>query len=170
MLHGARLAAWGPALMTAFQRPWKIAKSIYAFVMNTTKDEYERDEKKRAALCVQYEVLQNRIALHGSRLWQLPFTYVSFSAIAIPVALSNSSILPVKIFLYGLAVVGVLVTFCMTSAWRGYKRTGRNMNQVETKLGVGEYTRFGAWHAVPYFLLNGCVVFAIACLGFSVAQ
>lgn len=132
--------------------------------------EYENDKEKRAALGVQYGVLQNRIGLHGIRLWQLPFTYVSFSAIAVPVALTNASVLPVSTFLYGLAAVGVLVIGCMISAWRGYMRTGKNMNEVEVKFGIGAYTRFGAWHSTPYFLLCGSVVVAITLLGLSLAE
>lgn len=124
----------------------------------------ETNKATRAALCVQYEVLQTRIGLHGGRLWQLPFTYVSFSAIATPVALGNADKVSLPLFFGSLSCVGFLVVLCMFSAWRGYRRTGRNMNEVETRLGIEAYTKFGAWHAAPYFSLMAYVVVGFAIL------
>ena len=123
-----------------------------------------KDNDVQAALLIQYEILQNRIGLHGIRLWQLPFTYVGFSAVATPVAFTNSATLPLPAFFTCLGVIGVLVLGCMLSAWRGYKRTGQNMNEVERQLGIEQYTKYGWWHSTPYFLLCGSVVLAVFAL------
>lgn len=114
------------------------------------------------ARCVQLELLQNRIGLHGNRLWQLPFTYASFSAVATPLALGQPSVLPPHVFLAGLAMFGLIVLLCMTSAVRGYIRTGKNMNKVEEQLGIDVFTRFGPWHYIPYFLLCVSVIISLS--------
>ncbi len=70
---------------------------------------------KTASLQVQLETLQSRITTHGSRLWQLPLSYVAVAGIVLSGVNKDSD---PKMMTAALALV-VLAGICL---WSGRKR------------------------------------------------
>ncbi len=120
------------------------------------------------ALRVQMETLQARITVHGNRMWQLPFTYVSFAAIAASIAVQGQEHFLTSVFFWLLAVAGIVVMWAMSDAWKSYKRTAENMNEVEEQLGLTKYTTANFGHALPHFVLCGGAVFTLVIAGAAI--
>jgi len=123
------------------------------------------EELKQAALRKQLEILETRIVVHGNRVWQLPFTYFGFSAIAASIAVENGGSLPAHLLFFALSVVGLLVLWAMIDARKSYVRTGKAMNLVEDELKLtredGETSTSGsAAHSAPHIAI--CVAAIIA--------
>ena len=115
-----------------------------------------------ASLRTQLETLQTRIVIHGNRVWQLPFTYVSFAAIAASLVTERDTFIDGRVFFLALSGVGILVLWAMVDAMLSYRRTARNMNEVEHKLHLGEYTS-GSWkHGMPHFAVCLTTIAALA--------
>jgi len=119
-----------------------------------------------AARRIQLETLQTRITVHGNRMWQLPFTYVSFAAIAASLVTSEKVFVDQGIFFYLLSAAGVLVLWAMIDAYKSYSRTARAMNSVELNLHLEQYTTASFSHAAPHFALCISAIISLAVAGF----
>jgi len=102
---------------------------------------------------VQLEILQVRVNLHGSRMWQLPLTYLATIAGAVSFISKNSEIVPINDLFYYLCVLGLVFLFCFVGAYEGYTRTIKNMNAVERSLRIGDFSRSPYSHSLPYLSL-----------------
>jgi len=109
---------------------------------------------------VQLEILQNRIGLHGSRMWQLPLTYLGAIAISLTAASSDGVNLPIEVIFYLMAILGFIVTWCLRGAEEAYTRAANNMRELEKELRLQQYTRAKGLHRYPYYAL---MVFGILC-------
>lgn len=108
----------------------------------------------------QIEILQARIGLHGSRMWQLPLTYLGAIAVFLTtgseVAAGDSSAIPFM----ALSVLGILLLWCLFGAYEGYKRTADHLMALEVELELKQCTRCPKSHVLPYFTL---ILFGIVC-------
>ena len=120
--------------------------------------------------CTQLTFLQNRISLHGSRLWQLPLTY--YGLIVLAISATNGKANPnadtwntgTSMVFGSMTVLGIILFCCMLGALEGYHRAGKHMIRLENELGLVASTRTRKSHYVPYFCLItlGIVVSIIA--------
>ena len=122
-------------------------------------------ELRQAALRKQLEIMEARIVVHGNRVWQLPFTYFGFSAIAASIAVENDSSLPAHWLFFALSVIGLLVLWAMADACKSYVRTGSAMNLVEQDLKLtrrdGKTSTSGSSsHSAPHFSI--CIAAIVA--------
>ena len=125
----------------------------------------QSDKQRLTALTTQLEVLQSRITTHGNRVWQLPFTYVSFAAISTSLLAGENRLeISLSIFFSLVSAVGIVVLWAMIDAWRSYLRTAEVMNRVERELGIEECTSGSIWHAAPHLFL--CLA-AVVTFGFA---
>ena len=99
----------------------------------------------------QLEFLQTRIGLHGTRMWQLPLTYMGLLTLASSITPNDSHIFPMWIIFVGLVSLGALLLWCMVGALEGYTRTARHMFRIETELGLLPSTKENTAHSIPYF-------------------
>ncbi len=112
---------------------------------------------------IQLQQLQSRIGLHGTRLWQLPLTYLGGIALGLTAAGSEKFFLNWGMLFSLLTVLGFIFLYCLSGAYEGYKRTAKAMNEVESELGLTTWTKCHHLHRVPYWLL---MIFGIViCLG-----
>ena len=118
-----------------------------------------------SSLQIQLETLQTGITVHGNRMWQLPFTYVSFAAIAASLVIKDETILSPKAFFWVLSAVGILVLWAMIDALVSYQRTANAMNIVEESLHLQKFTKASFWHAAPHFALCSAAIVAFAMAG-----
>ena len=105
---------------------------------------------------VLLQTLQSRLNIHGSRLWQLPFTYIGFASVSISILLRGdlrADAIDIAMFLLALGLLGVFVENCMRGSREGYERTVRDINEVSRELGVKEYAQSPTSHILPYFRL-----------------
>ena len=109
---------------------------------------------------VLLQVLQKRISLHGARMWQLPLTYLGAIAIGLNAATNNKVDLPLDIAFLLMALLGVILTWCLKGAEEGYIRTAKNMNEIEKALSLPEFTKSKSPHRHPYYML---MFFGIGC-------
>lgn len=109
---------------------------------------------------VQLENLQNRIALHGARMWQLPLTYLGLIAITLNSASSDDSKYPIEIVFYVLAILGAIMSAALHGANKRYKQTVLDAIELENSLGLKPYTHCDGWHSYPYYAL---MCFGILC-------
>ncbi|MEM9360825.1 MAG: hypothetical protein AAGB04_32030 [Pseudomonadota bacterium] len=114
----------------------------------------------------QLEIMETRIVVHGNRVWQLPFTYFGFSAIAASIAVENGGSIPAHSLLFALSAIGILVLWAMIDARRSYVRTGKAMNLIEDELSLTRKDRLTstsglAAHSTPHIAI--CIA-AIAAL------
>ncbi len=116
--------------------------------MNKGIDVPDLDAKR-----LQYEILQSRIALHGNRMWQLPLTYLGAIAVALSIGEEGSSEAFGGLWFLGLSAFGVILMWALYGAFEGYDRTAKNMNELESELGLSVYTKSHIAHSLPYFLL-----------------
>lgn len=129
-------------------------------------------ELRQAALRKQLEIMETRIVVHGNRIWQLPFTYIGFSAIAASVAVENSGAFPAQAIFFALALLGGLVLWAMADACKSYERTGSAMNKVEKELRLdipGTATSGSRDHAKPHFVICLAAIVALAAGGIWIA-
>ncbi len=124
-----------------------------------------KEELRQAALRKQFEVMETRIVVHGNRVWQLPFTYFGFSAIAASIAVENGRSLPSHWLFFALSAIGFLVLWAMADACKSYVRTGIAMNLVENELNLvrddGQTSTSGsATHSFPHFAI--CIAAIVA--------
>lgn len=101
---------------------------------------------------VQLETLQNRIGLHGSRMWQLPLTYLGAIALALT-AYSSDTGISIRSLFNALSLLGVAFVFCFYGAHEGYRRTAQTMQNLEKALEIEQTTKAHWSHTVPYFIL-----------------
>lgn len=113
-------------------------------------------ESKRA----QMEVLQNRIVVHGSRMWQLPLTYLGALAIGLSAVTSKGVELSLSVVFFFMALLGLILLWCLHGAAESYTRSAKNMNELEADLGLEEYTNAKTSHRYPYYAL---MIFGIIC-------
>lgn len=123
------------------------------------------EELRQAALRKQLEIMETRIVVHGNRVWQLPFTYFGFSAIAASIAVENGGSLPAHWLFFALSAIGILVLWAMADACKSYVRTGTAMNLVEDELKLTRAdektsTSGSAGHSAPHFSI--CIAAIIA--------
>lgn len=114
-----------------------------------------------SSLEAQLSTLQTRIGVHGARLWQLPFTYVSFAAIAASVAIRSDTFFRQDLFFFVLSFIGLLVAWAIYDAWRSYQRTAKDMNKVERMLRLEQFTLCKTSQVVPYFAI--CLFVVLVC-------
>ncbi|MEM9555781.1 MAG: class I SAM-dependent methyltransferase [Acidobacteriota bacterium] len=129
-------------------------------------------------VATQLGQLNERVRMHASRLWQLPFAYVGVAVLLIS-SLSEIDHRGVVGIACGLvAVLGVLVVWCMVGAYEGVARGARAIGEIERSVGLSQTAalapdwleRFAttkidrlSWHFIPYFSL--AIVAALAVLG-----
>lgn len=107
---------------------------------------------------VQLEVLQSRIALHGTRMWQLPVTYWGVILVALSSLDTGSPTWLLRTVLGGIAGLGILLLYALTGSREGYVRTALHMQRVERELGLIVTTHGPRSHIWPYFGLIGAGV------------
>ncbi len=118
------------------------------------------------AKIAQLALLQTRLIAHGSKLWQLPFSYTGIVAVSVGLFEKSKIGVPVHYAFYALGVVGLIVIYCMAGAYEGYGRTAKFMRIVESDLGLQPSTNSKISHSLPYFLLAGAATLATFCLGY----
>nr|WP_321509387.1 hypothetical protein [uncultured Celeribacter sp.] len=118
------------------------------------------------AKIAQLELLQTRLIAHGSRLWQLPFSYAGIVAVSTSLYETTSTSLHGDYVFYALGVAGFIVLYCMYGAYEGYARTADFMRNLEQELGLIPSTtvKLGS-HVFPYFLLGFAATVATFLLG-----
>ena len=110
----------------------------------------------------QLEILQTRIGLHGSRMWQLPLTYLGAIALAVNAAANEKYEISLFLVFGFMTVLGCILLWCLYGAEEGYSRAIKNMNEIERLLGLEEYTISHPAHRLPYY---GLMIFGIvSCL------
>lgn len=115
---------------------------------------------------VQLLQLQERIGLHGSRMWQLPLTYLGGISLALTAAGSDKFQMNWGLLFALLALLGLIFLYCLFGAHEGYKRTATAMNEVEKFLGLTEWTKCHYSHTAPYWIM---MIFGFfICFGASV--
>ena len=115
---------------------------------------------------VQLGLLQKRISLHGSRMWQYPLTYLGTIAITLNGVLNKKTSLPLHMLFLSLSLLGFIFLYCHSGAFEGYRRTARNMQNLEEELGLKNCTQCPLSHWFPYVLL---IIFGImATIAFSI--
>ena len=115
---------------------------------------------------VQLEVLQMRIGLHGSRMWQLPLSYLGLAAISLNVLSTEKEVFPGWVIFALLFLLGLLMTWALYGAHRRYQQTVDDANELETELQLKTYTHCDFYHTYPYY---GLMLFGtFCCLGASV--
>jgi hypothetical protein len=124
------------------------------------------EELRQAALRKQLEIMETRIVVHGNRVWQLPFTYFGFSAIAASIAIENGGSLPAHLLFFALSAIGLLVLWAMADACKSYVRTGTAMNLVENELRLTRddrktSTSGSASHSAPHFAICLAAIVAL---------
>ncbi len=124
--------------------------------MNNDADTKTITETKR----VQLGILQTRIALHGTRMWQLPLTYLGLIAISLNALKSESPVFPTHIVFFLLAILGIIMTWCLYGAHRRYQQTVDDANELEAELKLSTYTLCDIYHTYPYYAL---MVFGALC-------
>lgn len=129
--------------------------------MSEQKEHYPEPDSLRT----QLETLQTRIGLHGNRLWQLPFTYVSFAAIAASLVTERDSFIDERVFFFSLSFVGLLVFWAMYDAMGSYIRTAKNMRTVERRLRLTPFTQPSLRHGLPHFAICVATIAALAIAG-----
>jgi|SRR6188768_1917601 len=120
-------------------------------VTTETNSPYDSEhlESRRAQLAQ----LQTRITSHGTRMWQLPLTYLGGIAVALTAEVDTKLHLDIRLVFGCLALLGFIVFFCLLGAREGYMRATGSMRSVEQVLGLGEHTKAHPLHIVPYFAL-----------------
>ncbi|HEX5714657.1 MAG TPA: hypothetical protein VF179_00760 [Thermoanaerobaculia bacterium] len=103
------------------------------------------------SLRTQLEILQTRIGVHGGRLWQLPLTYLGVLVVSLSQFDRQDPVFAPWFVFSSLTIFGVLLLWCMYGAFEGYKRTVKDMNDVERKLALVETTKNRVSHYAPYF-------------------
>lgn len=78
--------------------------------------------------------MEQRIVVHGNRIWQMPFSYIGISAIAASLATDSGGALPIHWLFLALALLGGFVLWAMKDASDSYCRTGTAMRIVENEL------------------------------------
>lgn len=112
---------------------------------------------------VQLEILQVRLAVHGGKLWQLPFSYAGIVALSASLSQSETTYIGGSQLFTFLAFLGFIVLACMYGAYEGYSRTAKFMGTLEKDMGLRSSTAVGlTFHVVPYFAL------AFACIGAAI--
>lgn len=106
-------------------------------------------ENKRSHL----PVLQQRLNLHGSRMWQFPFTYVGLIFLVLGNMSSFVGIVKGWLIFANLTLIGLILFGAFYGAYEGYRRTVKKMNEIELDLQLGETSRCFPSHYVPYFLM-----------------
>lgn len=108
----------------------------------------------------QLEMLQNRIGLHGARMWQLPLTYLGFIAICMTTLTIEEKVFPTFLLFILLAVLGVIMTWCLYGADRRYRQTVKDAKKLEQELQLETYTSCDGYHTYPYYAL---MAFGMVC-------
>lgn len=109
---------------------------------------------------VQLEMLQVRIGLHGSRMWQLPLSYLGLAAITLNSLAEKEQVFPAWIVFALLTVLGIIMTWALYGAHRRYQQTVDDVNELEAELHLKEYARCDPYHTHPYY---GLMIFGIVC-------
>ena len=105
------------------------------------------------AILKQYELLQSRINVHGTRMWQLPFSYLGILGVIISFIDSELKQANEIWVFVGLIILGLLLLWALIGAYRRYVQTAKNMNKLEESLGLQTYTVVLSAHYYPYFLM-----------------
>lgn len=104
-------------------------------------------ESKRA----QVGMLQTRIGVHGSRLWQLPLTYLGVLVVSLSQFENKAGDFKPWFVFSSLSAFGVLLLWCMCGALEGYRRAISHMIRLEKELGLTATTVCRVSHYAPYF-------------------
>lgn len=121
--------------------------------------EEEINTSKRA----QIGILQARIGLHGSRMWQLPLTYLGAIAIGLNSELDGMGL---GIVFYAMTVLGVILMWCLHGAVYSYTCAVENMAELEKDLSLRQYTTIKASLRYSYYTLLGFGI--ICCLALAI--
>ncbi|TDF37159.1 hypothetical protein EYS14_13445 [Alteromonadaceae bacterium M269] len=113
---------------------------------------------------VQLENLQSRIGLHGSRMWQLPLTYLGLIAITLNSLSSKEPSFPATIIFSLLGILGIIMMAALHGAYTRYAQTVRNAKKLESELELVPYTHYDGWHIYPYYAL---MLFGIFCCSWA---
>lgn len=108
----------------------------------------------------QLEMLQTRLGLHGTRMWQLPLTYLGFIAICMTTLTTEEKVFPTSFLFILLAVLGVIMTWCLYGADRRYQQTAADARELEKELQLKTYTSCDGYHTYPYYAL---MAFGMVC-------
>ncbi len=119
-------------------------------------------ESKRA----QLSLLQSRITVHASKLWQLPLTFLGLLALGVSGLPEQYSGLHAKVVFSAISIFGGILLWCMYGAFEGYGRAVMHMIKLEEELGLTVSTALKPAHTLPYFALVvvGIILSAIAAL------
>ena len=109
---------------------------------------------------VQLGILQTRIGLHGSRMWQMPLSYLGLVAVCLNALVSEKKVIPSFILFTPLTFLGMIMLWALYGAHRRYQETVNDANELETELGLRKYTRCDSYHTYPYYAL---MIFGIIC-------
>lgn len=109
--------------------------------------EWPQPESMRA----QVNMLQTRIGIHGSRLWQLPLTYLGVLVVSLSQIESKAAIFKPWFIFLSLSLFGLLLLWCMCGACEGYNRAVKSLIRVEEQLGLTVTTAKRRSHYIPYF-------------------
>lgn len=102
---------------------------------------------------VQLQILQTRIALHGTRMWQLPLSYLGLIGLSLSFINSKELLFPQNIVFLSLAILGMIMLWCLCGAHRRYQQTVNDANELETELSLETYTDCDGYHTYPYYAL-----------------
>lgn len=114
------------------------------------------------------ETLQSRLNVHGTRLWQLPFSYIAAALAVMALTEKDGMAIPPEWIFRLLAILGVIVLFCMAGAYEGYDRTVKAINRIEIELGLDDCAKNYPIHTYPYFALVVATILGLIGISFEI--
>jgi hypothetical protein len=120
-----------------------------------------------AIASTQLSELNQRVRMHATRLWQLPFAYFSLVVFLLSNANSLKGDMSVMVIVF-LLTVGTIVLWCMLGAYEGVCRGSQEIGKLEERMGLRKtagvqpdwleafamnFFKRLTWHFLPYFLL-----------------
>lgn len=121
-----------------------------------------QEEEVAAAYRAHMSILQTRASIHGSRMWQLPLSYIAVVVGASAIFRNNDPVVEPSWLFSGLSVIGAVMFLCVHGASEGYKRACYGMAEIEKYLDLPPTTKRPWSHYLPYYVLLGATVVATA--------
>ena len=133
-----------------------------------------------AIAAMQLGELNQRVRMHATRLWQLPFAYFGLVVLLLSNLDKLKGDMPAMATVF-LSTIGLIVLWCMFGAYEGVCRGSREIGLLEQRLGLRKtvgvqpdwlesialrFFKRVTWHFLPYFLLTLASLAAVASLPF----
>lgn len=126
------------------------------------------ESELRQSKNTQLETLQSRLNVHGTRLWQLPFSYIAAALAVMSLTQKEGMAIPPEWIFRLVAILGGIVLICMMGAYEGYDRTVKAIRKLELDLGLDDCARNYPSHTYPYFALVVTTILGLFGISFEI--